>query len=97
MAAPFNSRDSTIPTCRPGMRATVVLIDDNCLLPGGEARQGQTRDQVIVTISSARCDYLEHKYTNADSHSHTPFVGGTKGSGSPGGRGGQWANVILSQ
>lgn len=85
-----------LPTCPLGTRATVVLIDDNRLIPRGDADLGQTRDQVLLSIADARCDYFEHKYTNADSQSHTPFVGGTKGSGGPGGRGGQSADVRIS-
>ena len=91
-----NGRLEELPKCPLGTRATVVLIDDKRLIPGGDADLGQTRDQVLLSIADARCDYFEHKYTNADSHSHTPFVGGTKGSGGPGGRGGQSANVIIS-
>jgi hypothetical protein len=96
LRAPLETDTNHVPKCREGMKGTVVLIDDNRLLPGGEADRGQTRDEVIVKVSSARCDYLEHTYTNADSHSHTPFVGGTQGSGGPGGRGGQWVNVRIS-
>jgi hypothetical protein len=95
-SAASNSPVEELPKCPLGTRATVVLIDDNRLIPGGDADLGQTRDQVLLSIADARCDYLEHKYTNADSHSHTPFVGGTKGSGGPGGRGGQSASVTIS-
>ncbi len=63
--------------CREGSRGSIVVVDDNRLLPGGESELGQTRDQVVVHLPA--CPYYSHTYSNADSLAHEPFVGGDHG------------------
>jgi hypothetical protein len=90
------AKSPKITACQVGAPATMVVTDDKRLVSGGSEERGQTRDEVVVTAGNARCSFLDTTYTNADSSSVTPFVGGPKGSGTGNGQGGQWAIVDIT-